>query len=301
MKSISKRIGGKKATMAHPAATGAPPPEKGAPTVDDVVVKPQPPIPKGGEILRMKILRGKGLIARDVIKGTSDVYCKVYIDDKWKGDTTIIDRTLNPVWADEHSEFELRVRPTSEIKIRILDNDSMLYGLISSSDDPMGLVKIPGSAIPLMQTNRWMPVVPDENECACSGELEIQVCRGDPPKVPPPPPAFTQAALSRVIRPGPRVNAETVKEMMLGMSSADLLLRAANAPAPVWLHVYDVGHSGTIATLNRVTEQAVGGGVFHGAIEARARPRALGGEASRATLSGVSPPRLSPRRCTAAS
>ena len=26
--------------MAQPAATGAPPPEKGAPTVDDVVVKP---------------------------------------------------------------------------------------------------------------------------------------------------------------------------------------------------------------------------------------------------------------------
>ena len=47
-----------------------------------------------------------------------------------------------------------------------------------------------------------------------------------------------------------------------------VLALAATASAPVFLHVYDVGHSKTVKRINEATKLTVGG-IFHGAIEAR--------------------------------
>ncbi|KAJ8601282.1 hypothetical protein CTAYLR_007742, partial [Chrysophaeum taylorii] len=65
-----------------------------------------------------------------------------------------------------------------------------------------------------------------------------------------------------------------VRNLKLG-PNADLA-KASSASTPVFLHVYDVGHTQTIANLNRVGELTVGG-VFHCAIQVYSKEYSFGG------------------------
>jgi len=59
-------------------------------------------------------------------------------------------------------------------------------------------------------------------------------------------------------------------------AEASIFERVRRATTPVFLHIYDVGHSAWIANINRATE-AVLGGVFHGAVEVHGREFSFGG------------------------
>ena len=274
LRTLSRRFS-KKNVAAQPAATEIP--QETKVSVDEPALPPAPPLAADGETVHLKVLRGQGLIARDeVALGTSDAYCVVYVDGAHVGTTRVVARSLDPVWSDSDAEWDVRLTPKSRVKIYIQDFDSFLFGACALPDDPMGEVCFIAENACGDALNRWFEVTPTMG-CECSGRLEVQLTRG--PGAPPPPPApksFTAAALAMPLSAGPRV-ALTAKERVLGVTVERLLRRACAARAPVFLHVYDVGHSKAVGNINAVAETATGGGIFHGAIEVHGRELSFGG------------------------
>ena len=91
--------------------------------------------------LRLSVLAGAGLVDKDrsrfsLAKGKSDPYCVILVDGKELGRTRTIDQTLDPDWTDADETFDLLVASTSQICVRIYDEDRF------SRDDPMGEVEL---------------------------------------------------------------------------------------------------------------------------------------------------------------
>ena len=239
------------------------------------------------ETVRLKILRGIELIPRDMessdMLGTSDPFCRVYVDDELIGQTNVISRSLNPVWSGAGATFYCNVRKTSTVRVVIEDYDAWKVGLnigvsCNPSADPMGEVTflasnvLDGRGVP----NRWFAVTPTPGCEKPTGQLEVQMSRQAAEEAPhDAPPSFTSKAAARRILPGPRYEKSPL-EYLVGVSPSSLLHRAARARAPVWLHIYDVGHAKVIRNVNAATELTVGG-VFHGAIEVHGRELSFGG------------------------
>ena len=286
LRQLSRRFS-KKNVAAPPAATSIP--QETKVSVDEPALPPPPPLAADGETVHLKVLRGQGLIARDeVALGTSDAYCIVYVDGVLVGKTRVVSRSLNPVWSDGDAEWDVRLTPKSRIKIYIQDYDSFLF--CAMPDDPMGEVCFIAENACAAALNRWFDVTPTMG-CHCSGRLEVQLTRGPgAPPPPPTPPTFTAAALAMPLSAGPRVEL-TAKERLLGVPVANVLARACKARAPVFLHVYDVGHSSAVQNINAIG--VAGGGVFHGAIEVHGRELSFGG--SRQDKCGIFA--CKPRQC----
>jgi len=89
--------------------------------------------------LRLTVIAGRGLVDKDrsrfsLGKGKSDPYCVVLVDGKELGRTGVRAQTLDPDWGDAEEVYYLLVVPTSQVCVRIYDEDRF------SADDPMGEV-----------------------------------------------------------------------------------------------------------------------------------------------------------------
>ena len=226
------------------------------------------------ETVRLKILRGIELIPRDMessdMLGTSDPFCRVYVDDELIGQD-VISRSLNPV-VGAGATFYCNVRKTSTVRVVIEDYDAWKVGLnigvsCNPSADPMGEVTFLASNVLDGRgcRNRWFAVTPTPAARGRPGSSRQMAGRRPRARAPP----------RSVSSPGPRIE-KTPLEYLVGMSPSALLHRAARARAPVWLHIYDVGHAKIIRNINAATELTVGG-VFHGAIEVHGRELSFGG------------------------
>lgn len=231
----------------------------------------------------LKVLRGRGLVARDanyVTEASSDPYCVVLVDDEELGRTNVINGSLDPVWSTRNSFEAVDVSPSSVVTVRLFDKDVM------SEDDPMGEIRVViGDWIATRDRrspaspNRWFQVVPTAG-CPCSGTLELRILL-DSEKVRPHAECGDNDP-RRVFREGcskpksmRRLSAHSVdlavdvEEQWLftnfvwGHPERAVVDHIARATTPVLLHIYDVGHSSWIAGLNRTT--GAFGGVFHGA------------------------------------
>lgn len=227
----------------------------------------------------LKVLRGRGLVARDasyVTEASPDPYCVILIDDEEMGKTDVVHGTLNPVWSKSNSFGDIPVAPMSVLTVRLLDKGVM------SNDDPMGEVRVViGDWITSRHTpspgspNRWYQVVPT-NGCQCSGKLELRILL-DSERVRPHAECGDRDP-RRILRDGRikpqsmgRLTAhrEVIREpwdlssFVWGHPETAVVDHIARATTPVLLHIYDVGHSSWIAGLNCTTGAI--GGVFHGA------------------------------------
>ncbi|KAJ8598431.1 hypothetical protein CTAYLR_006841 [Chrysophaeum taylorii] len=262
--------------------------------------------------LDLRVLRGRVLVSKDanlVTAAASAPYCQVVLDDEEIGATPVVHGTPDPVWTWGNAFDNLDVSPASVITVRVADRD------VISADQPMGEVRIvvgdwiaerAGRDQP-PSPNTWRDVEPT-NGGARSGELELRLVldtekvrphgecgAGDPRKVlrddgakPPSMKRLTTAAL-----PDDDDHPASLVEFVWGKSEQAVCDRIAKATTPVFLHVYDVGHSSWIANLNRTTE-AVFGGVFHGGLEVHGREFSFGG-CQQAKKCGIFPCR--PRKC----
>jgi hypothetical protein len=130
--------------------------------------------------IKVRILEGRNLVAKDKnIWGrhtTSDPYVKVFHGPNKLGKTSIIKKTLDPVWKNQF--YKLSVVPRAlevyrTIECSIFDHDNL------SSDDSMGTVFVP------LNTQRnfrprpeWYPVEKGEGDNFCKnakGELKVLV------------------------------------------------------------------------------------------------------------------------------
>jgi hypothetical protein len=130
--------------------------------------------------IKVTILEGRNLVAKDKnIWGrhtTSDPYVKVFHGPNKMGKTSIIKKTLEPVWKSQY--FKLSVVPRAlevyrTVECSIFDHDNL------SSDDPMGTVFVP---LPVQRNIRprpeWYPVEKGEGDNYCKnakGELKVLV------------------------------------------------------------------------------------------------------------------------------
>mmetsp|Transcript_129936 Transcript_129936/g.193425 ORF Transcript_129936/g.193425 Transcript_129936/m.193425 type:complete len:315 (+) Transcript_129936:98-1042(+) len=129
--------------------------------------------------IRVWVKAGRNLVAKDTnIFGrptTSDPYVKVYHGPHKLGKTSIIKKTLDPVWDNEI--FRIPVVPRAldvhrNIECNVYDHDNL------SSDDPMGTVYIP---IPKHKNEKiadWHRVERGEGANFCKdakGEIFVEV------------------------------------------------------------------------------------------------------------------------------
>uniref|UniRef100_A0A7S2BPQ1 C2 domain-containing protein n=1 Tax=Octactis speculum TaxID=3111310 RepID=A0A7S2BPQ1_9STRA len=226
----------------------------------------------------LTVLRGEGLIAKDY-GISSDPYIVVHVEHLGRhttiGETSVVSQTLDPVWSDETARFKLEgLGPTSKVRLSILDRD--FGGLVEP--EPMGQVYFTVSTLlssgePRGNPNFWLNVVPTDG-CECSGRLQVRIIPekalrnqhmwhslGD-----------TKPRNMRKLTAGPGVTSN-----LQLLPEADVWRLASAANTPVFLHVYDVGHSGTVSNINNVTENIALGGIFHGAIEVHGREWSFGG------------------------
>jgi len=124
--------------------------------------------------------------------------------------------------------------------------------------------------------NMWLNVVPTDDSPS-DGKLQVAVMFED--ALAPKHDNYRTCEQVRTLRAGPHV-------------SGDPRAAIKTARTPVFLHVYDVGHSSCISTFNRASELAVGG-VFHGAIQIFGKEYSFGG--SKANQSGIFA--CNPTRC----
>ncbi|KAJ8604092.1 hypothetical protein CTAYLR_001740 [Chrysophaeum taylorii] len=202
---------------------------------------------------RLGVLRGVGLAAMDFYGplAKSDPYAIIMVDGEEIGRTATINGTRDPVWTDR---FDIDAPSTSRIRVVLLDWD------VTKDDDPMGEVSFVVGDIEKERLrgspNFWLDVVPTDGS-ANDGKVELcAIFEGPPPK------SFVRPSWMRVLRAGPNVR--------------DIDDDLASARAPVFLHVYDVGHSLEVACLNRAAELA-GAGIFHAAVQIYGKEYSFGG------------------------
>ncbi|KAJ8613225.1 hypothetical protein CTAYLR_004514 [Chrysophaeum taylorii] len=211
-------------------------------------------------ILRLRVLRGVGLAPQDYYGGlreaSSDPFCVIIVNGKEIGRTSTRTKTLNPTWADAASSFRFVTTHAARVRVCIRDWD------VTKEDDPMGEVSFVVGDIEKerrgksFSPNKWFNVVPT-GDSPSLGKIQLGIMLDE--HVPPP---------TKVVAPA------GVRNLKLG-PNADLA-KASSASTPVFLHVYDVGHTQTIANLNRVGELTVGG-VFHCAIQVYSKEYSFGG------------------------
>ena len=171
----------------------------------------------------------------------------MYVDGVLVGKTRVVSRSLNPVWSDGDAEWDVRLTPKSRIKIYIQDYDSFLF--CAMPDDPMGEVCFIAENACAAALNRWFDVTPTMG-CHCSGRLEVQLRAAR--ALPPPPAPRLHGGRARDAAQARARASRSRRGAVLGVT-VERARRACAARAPVFLHVYDAGHS------KAVGNNAVGG------------------------------------------
>ncbi|KAJ8614486.1 hypothetical protein CTAYLR_000879 [Chrysophaeum taylorii] len=220
--------------------------------------------------LDLRVLRGRVLVSKDanlVTAAASAPYCQVVLDDEEIGATPVVHGTPDPVWTWGNAFDNLDVSPASVITVRVADRD------VISADQPMGEVRIvvgdwiaerAGRDQP-PSPNTWRDVEPTNGGALGRAGTEVLRDGAKPP------------SMKRLTTALPDDGDHQRRwSVVWGKSEQAVCDRIAKATTPVFLHVYDVGHSSWIANLNRTTE-AVFGGVFHGGLEVHGREFSFGG------------------------
>jgi hypothetical protein len=129
--------------------------------------------------VKIVLLEGRSLVAKDKnIFGrhtTSDPYVKIYHANNYVGETSIVWKTLDPVWSN--AVFSLPVVPKAltefnTVELHIYDRDKF------TSDDAMGTVFVPIPRNINMQVCTWYPVKSGSGQDYCrnaTGELKIEI------------------------------------------------------------------------------------------------------------------------------
>lgn len=232
-------------------------------------------------LLNLKVLRGVDLLALDenyLTESSSDPYCQIFVNGVKVGWTPVRNATLDPVWGDAMSSFEIQGGGGTRVTIKIFDYDGAL-----SDDDYMGQVTFYAQDF-LDRTsdkypNIWATIEPPEGR-VYAGKLQLRIAAPADEKKKKSRRLMSSFALSRKKPPlklsaGPSVAPEI---------KSCLHKHLFFAKAPVILHVYDVGKDSRIHALNQVLPATGAGGIFHGAIEVHGReysfgyaPRAMSG------------------------
>lgn len=221
-------------------------------------------------IVRLRVLRGVNLAAQDFYGGlkapSSDPYGVVIVEGKEIGQTSTRTGTLDPVWADAASSFRFETTHSARVRVCLRDWD------VTQEDDPMGEVSFVVGDVEkerrakrVYSPNVWFNVVPT-GDSPNSGKVLLGIMLED---ACPPEHDDVDAESSKILR-GPNVGRG---------------LTPGTARTPVYLHIYDVGHSSYIRTINRTTEWTVGGGVFHAAIQVFGKEYSFGG--TKANQTGI--------------
>lgn len=129
--------------------------------------------------LRIHILAGRNLVPKDMNifgrKTRSDPYVVLYHGENKMGKTSIIYKTLNPVWEDELCRSPVlpeALEYCKEIEAHVFDHDLL------SDDDPMGTVYIPIPETHNSKVTGWYQVENGSGADFCknpSGELYLSI------------------------------------------------------------------------------------------------------------------------------
>lgn len=129
--------------------------------------------------VRVKVLKGRNLVGKDVNlfgqSKTSDPYVKLFHANTYVGGTTVVRKTVNPIWNDEL--FCLKVLPKTlsscdELEFNIFDRDKY------SSDDAMGTVMVPIPKELNTKVCKWYKVGKGGRQKCCqdpTGDLQVEV------------------------------------------------------------------------------------------------------------------------------
>jgi hypothetical protein len=129
--------------------------------------------------LRIQILAGRNLVPKDMNifgrKTRSDPYVVLYHGENKMGKTSIIYKTLNPVWENELCRSPVlpeALEYCKEIEAHVFDHDLL------SEDDPMGTVYIPIPETHNSKVTGWYQVENGSGPDFCknaSGEIYLSI------------------------------------------------------------------------------------------------------------------------------
>lgn len=223
-------------------------------------------------LLNLKVLRGVDLLALDenyLTESSSDPYCQIFVNGHKVGWTPVRNATLDPVWGDDMSSFEIQGGGGTRVTIKIFDYDGAL-----SDDDYMGQVTFYAQDF-LDRTsdtypNIWATIEPPEGR-DYAGKLQLRIAA----------PADEAKKKSRLMRSLALSRKKPPLKLSAGPSLSPEIKSCLHkhlffAKAPVILHVYDVGKDSRIHALNQVLPATGAGGIFHGAIEVHGREYSFG-------------------------
>jgi len=134
--------------------------------------------------IHVSVLAGTGLVPKDKNiwgkKTSSDPYAVIRHGSTTFGKTSVIPKTLDPVWQEEcdlKAAFQLSVLPRAleihnTLEINLFDHDKM------SQDDPMGTVNVTIPTAQNVKVKRWYVVEKGEGENFCgnaTGKILVEV------------------------------------------------------------------------------------------------------------------------------
>jgi C2 domain len=153
--------------------------EEGESIDDGAVLRRRKSLSSQSSRVEIQVLRGRNLVAKDRnLFGkyvSSDPYVRVKYGNAVVGQTSVVCKTLNPEWDSKAFALSLPLEAFEKhksIECYIYDQDQL------SSDDPMGMVRIPLDPSRDFNRAKWYLVEKGSGEEICedaSGELFVSV------------------------------------------------------------------------------------------------------------------------------
>lgn len=131
--------------------------------------------------IQVDIKEGRNLVAKDRnllglgLRTTSDPYVELYFGSRLIGKTSVIDKTLNPVWEDASFNWIVgsgTLDRKRSVELRIWDKD------VLSTDDPMGNVFIPFPEDMPCRFEKWYPINTGVGKYTClnaTGDMLVAI------------------------------------------------------------------------------------------------------------------------------